>query len=178
MENKLKKPRKCACCDHPPFIDGMQMRILTFTESGEPIFPYENEEESMSVMLPVCDYHMVLAGEGWIFYDQNKGMPVQPKILTILETKSDGELKVEQMKLKRMPKNEKNKMMAAMIKDVLTARQWVTTMASGQSKSENPVTNEIRKCKICGCTDDVACPGGCRWIEIDLCSKCAEKKSK
>lgn len=33
-----------------------------------------------------------------------------------------------------------------------------------------------RRCRICGCTDDRACPGGCYWVEEDLCSKCAEEK--
>lgn len=35
-----------------------------------------------------------------------------------------------------------------------------------------------RKCRICGCTDDHACPGGCYWIENDLCSACSEKARK
>lgn len=25
-------------------------------------------------------------------------------------------------------------------------------------------------CRVCGCTDDEACPGGCEWVENDLCS--------
>lgn len=36
-----------------------------------------------------------------------------------------------------------------------------------------------QKCRVCGCTDNNACPGGCYWEEQDLCSKCAESiKSK
>jgi len=27
-------------------------------------------------------------------------------------------------------------------------------------------------CRGCGCTDDRACPGGCWWVETDLCSSC------
>lgn len=27
-------------------------------------------------------------------------------------------------------------------------------------------------CRVCGCTDDRACPGGCCWVEPDLCSAC------
>jgi NTP pyrophosphatase (non-canonical NTP hydrolase) len=30
-----------------------------------------------------------------------------------------------------------------------------------------------RKCRICGCTQNHACPGGCYWVEDDLCSQCA-----
>jgi hypothetical protein len=35
-----------------------------------------------------------------------------------------------------------------------------------------PVLNE-RKCRVCGCTDNHACPGGCYWVEPGLCSVCA-----
>ena len=31
-----------------------------------------------------------------------------------------------------------------------------------------------RKCRVCGCTDVCACPGGCYWVEDDLCSDCIE----
>ncbi len=33
----------------------------------------------------------------------------------------------------------------------------------------------IRKCRICGCTEDHACEGGCYWVGPDLCSACEEK---
>ena len=29
-------------------------------------------------------------------------------------------------------------------------------------------------CRVCGCTQHNACPGGCYWVEPDLCSACAE----
>lgn len=29
------------------------------------------------------------------------------------------------------------------------------------------------KCRVCGCTQLHGCPGGCYWIEEDLCSQCA-----
>ena len=32
-----------------------------------------------------------------------------------------------------------------------------------------------RKCRVCGCTWFHPCPGGCWWVEEDLCSSCAEK---
>lgn len=31
---------------------------------------------------------------------------------------------------------------------------------------------EARACRSCGCTDDLACEGGCWWVEADLCSSC------
>lgn len=30
------------------------------------------------------------------------------------------------------------------------------------------------KCRGCGCTDTQACPGGCSWVEKDLCSACVQ----
>lgn len=33
-----------------------------------------------------------------------------------------------------------------------------------------------RVCKVCGCTNDNACKGGCSWVTADLCSHCADKK--
>ncbi len=29
-------------------------------------------------------------------------------------------------------------------------------------------------CRICGCTDEQACPGGCHWLLPGLCSQCVE----
>jgi hypothetical protein len=29
------------------------------------------------------------------------------------------------------------------------------------------------RCRACGCTQNVACDGGCSWAEPDLCSSCA-----
>lgn len=29
-----------------------------------------------------------------------------------------------------------------------------------------------RKCRVCGCTWEHACQGGCYWVEENLCSKC------
>ena len=31
-------------------------------------------------------------------------------------------------------------------------------------------------CRECGCTDERACPGGCWWVEADLCSACQMKE--
>lgn len=31
----------------------------------------------------------------------------------------------------------------------------------------------MRKCRVCGCDDFHACPGGCSWVEDDVCSACA-----
>ena len=33
-------------------------------------------------------------------------------------------------------------------------------------------------CRQCGCTQYNACPGGCSWAEIDLCSSCAAQQAR
>lgn len=37
---------------------------------------------------------------------------------------------------------------------------------------EPPGAVPIRRCRSCGCTDEQACPGGCWWVDDDLCSTC------
>lgn len=32
-----------------------------------------------------------------------------------------------------------------------------------------------QKCMFCGCTDDNACPGGCSWVELNVCSRCKDR---
>ena len=31
---------------------------------------------------------------------------------------------------------------------------------------------DYRRCRICGCTNDLACWPTCYWVEVDLCSSC------
>lgn len=37
---------------------------------------------------------------------------------------------------------------------------------------------EEEVCRVCGCSDTMACPGGCTWVEPGLCSKCATEEPK
>ena len=32
--------------------------------------------------------------------------------------------------------------------------------------------NQVRRCRLCRCTDLNACEGGCWWVESNLCSTC------
>lgn len=34
------------------------------------------------------------------------------------------------------------------------------------------------QCRVCGCTYLDACPGGCSWVESDLCSRCDDSPRK
>ncbi len=31
-------------------------------------------------------------------------------------------------------------------------------------------------CRSCGCDDFRSCPGGCYWVQQDLCSRCADEE--
>ena len=44
------------------------------------------------------------------------------------------------------------------------------TVAQGIVVVETPVLDG--QCRMCGCTDERACPGGCWWVADDLCSSC------
>lgn len=49
---------------------------------------------------------------------------------------------------------------------------------AGYSGISIDTTKTVRACRVCGCTDDHACPGGSSWVEDpeggNLCSRCAE----
>jgi len=38
------------------------------------------------------------------------------------------------------------------------------------------IADNEQVCRVCGCTEDNACPGGCSWVEPDLCSRCVESE--
>lgn len=57
-------------------------------------------------------------------------------------------------------------------KEPLPLNQW--GMVMGFDAGEDGQYNQ-RKCRVCGCTDFHACPGGCYWVEDDLCSRCAHE---
>ncbi len=39
---------------------------------------------------------------------------------------------------------------------------------------ESEADEDEQTCRNCGYTWDNACPGGCHWVEEDLCSCCAK----
>lgn len=53
----------------------------------------------------------------------------------------------------------------------LEERQLIIVFKALKSKFE---FLKEKKCRVCGCTDIEACPGGCYWVEDDLCSECVE----
>jgi hypothetical protein len=39
--------------------------------------------------------------------------------------------------------------------------------------AEDGIHDNEPTCRECGCSDSLACPDGCWWVEADLCSACA-----
>lgn len=37
---------------------------------------------------------------------------------------------------------------------------------------------EVPCCRECGCTEFDPCPGGCFWVETDLCSVCVRLEER
>jgi hypothetical protein len=42
----------------------------------------------------------------------------------------------------------------------------------GSLEAFGAVAARVRTCRACGCTDAMACSGGCAWVQPDLCSSC------
>ncbi len=70
--------------------------------------------------------------------------------------------------------------------EALAIRDGLQEMSEKESLSRDLVLEMIDniltagdgpRCRVCGCTDNNACPGGCYWVEDDLCSKCAAKEA-
>lgn len=45
------------------------------------------------------------------------------------------------------------------------------------AKLKNPRA-EVRRCRVCACTDAWGCEAGCEWVEWDLCSECVDMHSR
>lgn len=43
---------------------------------------------------------------------------------------------------------------------------------------ECPKLNGEPVCRVCGCSDEDGCEGGCRWVENDLCSSCTGEETE
>lgn len=56
---------------------------------------------------------------------------------------------------------------------VVTCRARLRPFASLETLYGLP--DDVAACRVCGCITDLACEGGCSWVEDDLCSKCVGK---
>jgi len=52
---------------------------------------------------------------------------------------------------------------------------WTDAAGSYKELTREIITiceSDSAKCRVCGCTQYNACPGGCYWVEDELCSNC------
>lgn len=54
---------------------------------------------------------------------------------------------------------------------------WVTVLVEDGSEDVfiTGAWSETQLCRVCGCSDDLACDEGCEWVEDDLCSACVDQ---
>jgi len=58
-------------------------------------------------------------------------------------------------------------------KDEPYAKDVYEIIKEGELEKEEAIFDkDPRFCKVCGCSSDHACPGGCHWVTDDLCSNC------
>ncbi len=57
--------------------------------------------------------------------------------------------------------------------DVTLAQLAATVKRFGLGDIGDVLCAEARACRGCGCTETEPCPGGCEWVDPDLCSRCA-----
>lgn len=57
--------------------------------------------------------------------------------------------------------------------DDLGYREGDVLIVEFQLLDDQPPLHPVGVCRVCGCTDLRACPGGCAWVAHDLCSACA-----
>jgi len=57
-------------------------------------------------------------------------------------------------------------------KDILSLKEKLSKVGNEIVSEILKVDDKSRSCKVCGCTQERACPGGCHWVTDDLCSNC------
>lgn len=78
-ETKPRTKPNCAICGKKCFMDGISVPLLAVTESGMLEDVYNTESSSSNIIVPLCPYHMVIAGEGFIGSD-GKSLIMNPDI--------------------------------------------------------------------------------------------------
>ena len=123
LEEYKKNSKYCAVCGKPSLFDGCSINLVSITETGEVIAPFNNEVQGISSMIPMCAYHMILAQEGLIAVT-TQNLIIQSRFLTQLEPRTDAELDKFIQKLNRAEKNQINEMFKQTAKVILDARKF------------------------------------------------------
>jgi hypothetical protein len=57
--------------------------------------------------------------------------------------------------------------------DEVTERLELAAAEARTIRPDGKIVMTDAVCRVCGCSDERACPGGCVWAEPNLCSRCA-----
>lgn len=130
-EQKLKEYREhskyCVICGKENLFDGCSINLVSISESGQIVTPYETENSSMNVIMPLCMYHMILAQEG-IIAVTTQNQFIQSKILTQLEPQLDKELRKLILKIGRGKKDKLSTATKNVAKILIQARKIQSDM--------------------------------------------------
>ncbi len=138
-KEKIKKATKCAFCHKAPFADGTEIQLVSITESGKILTPYDGKDSSTSVLLPMCGYHMVLSMERMMAITTQDNKIITVGKLLEFERLTDGSLNVRS-KLSRSPILRKESEVA---KIILGARKMQRGIESEQNKTRNRKEKDI-----------------------------------
>src|SRR5262245_60129417 len=65
---------------------------------------------------------------------------------------------------------------------LIAMAEWLERAIDGAPAPAATATEEghgaPRRCRICGCTDERPCVGGCFWVAADLCSNCGASPTR
>ena len=149
-EQKIKEYKEhskyCFLCnlnnvERESLFDGCGIQIVSISETGQVIAPYDNEFQGMSSMLPMCAYHMVLAQEGLIAMTTQNQI-IQSKLLTQLENQTDTDLNKFVLKLNRAKKDDLNRAYKQTAKTIINARKLQIDMQMGVEEAKKKENSE------------------------------------
>ena len=118
-------------------LDGCSVNLVSISETGQVIAPFETKDSSAGVIIPLCAYHFVLAQEGLIAVT-TENQVIQSKLLTQLEPQTNEDLNKFILKLGRAKKDELNKAYKQLAKTIINARKFKEDM---NKKVEEPKIN-------------------------------------
>jgi len=131
-----EKSKNCALCGKPTFFDGSPIQLVSFTESGKVVSPYETEYSSQSMIIPTCPYHMVMCAEG-VYAMTTENQVIKPTFIKEMEQMDDLGLKRMEKIIKRAEKSDKNKAILDGLKIIKQARKFVIDMEKGEKEVKN-----------------------------------------
>jgi hypothetical protein len=136
----ISKP-DCIICGKECFLAGISIPMVAVTESGQIEDAYTNKEQSQNIVIPLCPYHMVIAGEGFICSD-GKSLIINPDIDTIGKLPTEFiQQTLKKIKVDRSVPNKIRKYNVHVGETVLSARKFELEMSKSIDKLKMEMEN-------------------------------------